>query len=57
MQDRPYFMENKEWYEYDFKKRRFVLTSKATKEAKKSLENFYKGIEHEYGTNNEEVDI
>ena len=44
MQDKPYFMENTDWYEYDFKKRRFVLTDKAPEKAKKSYDAFYKGI-------------
>lgn len=34
--DMPYFMENEEWYEYDFEKRMFVLTKKAPEKAKES---------------------
>ena len=44
MLDMPYFMENEEWYEFDFEKRIFVLTEKAPKEAKKSYEEFYKQL-------------
>ena len=42
MQDRPYFMKNKEWYFFDYKKRVFVCTDKAPNEAKQSLVDFYK---------------
>ena len=42
MQDRPLFMENKEWYGFDFKKRKFYCTDKAPEEAKRSLEEFEK---------------
>lgn len=42
MQDRPYFMEDKTWYEFDFKKRKFVLTNNAPEKAKESYEEFYK---------------
>ena len=38
MLDRPYFMENEEWYEFDFEKRQYILTDKAPDEAKKSYE-------------------
>ena len=44
MMDRPYFMENKEWYEFDFDKRKFVLTNKAPEKAKESYEEFYKEL-------------
>lgn len=40
MRDIPFFMTNKEWYEFDFKKRCFVLTDKATKEAKQSYKEY-----------------
>lgn len=49
MIDRPYFMENESWYRFDISEKRFVLTSKAPKEAKKSLEEFYKALEFEHG--------
>ena len=41
MQDRPYFMENDEWYYFDGK--RFVLTDKAPKPAEQSYKEFYAG--------------
>lgn len=34
--DMPYFMQNEEWYEYDFEKKKYVLTDKATDKAKES---------------------
>ena len=49
MLDMPYFMENEEWYEFDFEKRSFVLTEKAPKEAKKSYEEFYKQLNNAKG--------
>lgn len=42
MQDMPYFMTNKKWYKFDFKKRMFVLTEYAPKEAKTSYEKYLK---------------
>lgn len=35
-------MSNKEWYYYDTKEHKLVLTSKATKEAIESYNEFYK---------------
>lgn len=49
MMDRPYFMENKEWYKFDFQKRKYILTDKAPKEAKKSYEEFYKQLNNKKG--------
>lgn len=49
MLDMPYFMENEEWYEYDFEKRRYVLTEKAPEKAKESYKQFYKALEEMYG--------
>ena len=49
MMDRPYFMENKEWYEFDFDKRKFVLTDKAPEKAKVSYEEFYKQLNNAKG--------
>lgn len=48
MRDMPYFMENKEWYSFDFDKRKFVLTDKATKEAKESYEKYIKQLNKNY---------
>lgn len=42
MQDRPYFMQDKSWYEFDFDKGEFVLTDKAPDDAKRSLAEFYR---------------
>lgn len=42
MQDMPYFMENEEWYYFDYEKKRYMLTDKAPKEAIESYEDFYK---------------
>lgn len=42
MQDRPYFMQNKEWYDFDFDKRKYYCTDKAPEKAKRSLADFYK---------------
>lgn len=39
--EKPYFMQNKEWYYFDFDKKKFVLTDKATYKAKKSYKAFY----------------
>ena len=41
MLDMPFFMKNEDWYEFDFKKRRYVLTDKAPQEAKDSYEKYY----------------
>lgn len=42
MQDRPYFMQDKSWYAFDFDKGEFVLTEKAPEDAKRSLAEFYR---------------
>ena len=42
MQVMPYFMENDEWYRYDYKQNKYVLTEKAPKKAKESYEEFYR---------------
>ena len=41
LQERPYFMSNKEWYTHDDKHNKFVLTDKAPEEARRSYEKFY----------------
>ncbi|MGL4999779.1 MAG: hypothetical protein ACRC5T_12490 [Cetobacterium sp.] len=38
----PYFMTNEKWYKFDENERKLVLTKEATKEAKKSYEEFYR---------------
>lgn len=45
MQDMPYFMNNDEWFEFDFDKRIFVLREKATEKAKESYNEYLKHIE------------
>ena len=47
MFDMPYFMNEEDWYEYDWEKEKYILTDKAPKEAKKSYEKFYKELEKE----------
>lgn len=41
MQDKPYFMENKEWYYFDEKEWRYKLTDKAPEDAIESYNEFY----------------
>lgn len=40
--NQPLFLENPEWYTYDVYEGKYKLTDKATKEARKSYEKFYK---------------
>lgn len=42
MRDMPYFMSNEEWFKFDFDKRIFVLTDKATEKAKESYKEYLK---------------
>lgn len=42
---RPFFMTNDDWFEYDEKKGRFVLTAKATEKAIESYKQFYKQLQ------------
>lgn len=42
MIDMPYFMTNKEWFRFDFYKRRFVLTDKSPRAAKESYREYLK---------------
>ena len=46
--ERPYFMENKEWYWHDPKKCMYKLTDKASTEAKQSYKEFYETLENSY---------
>lgn len=58
MPDRPYFLENKEWYHFDEKNHCYVLNDKAPEKAKKSFEDFYSHsdvIINDYKTFNELV--
>ena len=40
--DRPYFLENEEWYYYDYEELKYKLTDKATQKAIESYKEFYK---------------
>ena len=40
--EEPYFMSNEEWYYFDEKECKYKLTDKATDEAKKSYNEFYR---------------
>ena len=42
--EKPYFLANKEWYEYDEKSKKYILTDKAPEKAKQSYKEFYKLI-------------
>ena len=42
MHERPYFMENKEWYYFDIEKCCYKLKPDASQKAKKSYEEHYK---------------
>ena len=39
--EKPYFMSNEEWFKFDEKEFKYVLTEKATEEAKESYKEFY----------------
>lgn len=40
-QEKPYFMENEDWYYFDEKEWRYKLTDKAPKKAIESYDEFY----------------
>jgi hypothetical protein len=40
--EEPYFMKNEDWYYFDEVEFKYKLTDKATKEAIKSYEEYYK---------------
>ena len=42
---KPYFMINKEWFYYNVKEFKYMLTDKATKEAKESYDKYYKELD------------
>jgi len=42
--DKPYFMNNEEWYYWDEKEWKYKLSDKAPKEAIESYEEFYKEL-------------
>ena len=41
MIDMPYFMENENWYYYDYEKMKYRLTKDAPEKAVKSYEEYY----------------
>ena len=43
--EEPFFLSNEEWYDYDITTLKYVLTDKATKEARESYNEFYELIE------------
>lgn len=45
MRDRPYFMNNSKWFEFDFNKRIYVLTKEAPEEAKESYQVYLKELQ------------
>ena len=45
IQEKPYFMNNEEWYYYDWEDMKYKLTDKAPKEAIESYKRFYEFIE------------
>lgn len=44
MTDMPYFMTNDEWFRFDLKKRKYVLTDKAPQKAIDSYKEFYSEV-------------
>ena len=42
----PYFMKNKDWFYFDEKEFRYMLTEKAPEKAVESYEEYYKELEH-----------
>lgn len=47
MLDMPYFMTNEEWYYFDYKSKKYLLTDKAPEKAKESYKEFYKELNSE----------
>lgn len=45
--DKPYFMENENWYEFDKEKGKYVLKGDAPKEVKDSYIEFYEELKEE----------
>lgn len=48
----PYFMTNKEWFYYDSKQCKYVLTDKATKKAIDSYNKWYEEFLIQYDISN-----
>lgn len=43
--DEPYFMTNPDWFAFDIKSKRYVLTEDAPKEARASYKQFYEDLD------------
>ena len=43
--DEPYFMTNPDWFVFDIKSKRYVLTEDAPKKAKASYKQFYEDLD------------
>lgn len=43
--EKPYFLNNKEWYYYDYEEYKYKLTDKAPEAAIKSYIEFYKELD------------
>lgn len=43
--ERPYFLQNEDWYKFNEDECRYELTDKAPKAARESYEQFYKELE------------
>ncbi len=56
--EKPYFMNNEEWYYYDEQKFKYILTNKASQEAIDSYNKYYEEALLQYDiTNNMIKDI
>lgn len=42
--DEPYFMTNPDWFTFDIKSKRYVLTEDAPKKARASYKQFYEDL-------------
>lgn len=49
--NKPYFMNNKDWYYFDEKKFRYILTDKAPNEAIKSYGEYYRLLKEKKNEN------
>lgn len=47
MRDRPYFMEDRKWFRFDFDKQMYVLTDLAPEKARESYKEYLKETEKE----------
>ena len=44
MLDMPYFMNNPDWYYFDYAAKKYVLTDKAPQKARQSYKDYYKEL-------------